>query len=65
MANNTDTERLDAIGNLGLAVTRHDQWIRGMWEETWHCQQGQSVFIGASIREVIDEAISEHKKQMN
>lgn len=58
----TDTERLDAIGGLGLCVvTEMTLVVHGEWTSVWKCYMGQLVFINEDMRVAIDEAIDHHE----
>ena len=54
----TDTERLDAIGEHGLCVTRHDALgSDGVWKEHWICHYQDRAAVAPTIREAIDTAV--------
>lgn len=69
MTQKTDTERLDAIGSLGLTVVCDQSLEGGVWKEQWRCHVPSmgpdSVIFGSSIRQVIDDAIECHKVNNN
>lgn len=64
-----DSTRLDAIGEHGLTVVCDHEMVDGDWLAVWRCHAPSmgngAMFIGSSIREVIDAAIDFSKSQMN
>lgn len=63
-----DTERLDVIGEYGLWLSSVDVFRDGQWVRRWDCYYGPGMdrHVNAStIREVIDAAIEDLKKNPN
>lgn len=55
-----DTQRLDAIGNYGLCVVRHDDLVGGRWLSRWTCNYGVGVQVEApTMRQAIDLAVAD------
>ena len=52
----TDTERLDAIGEHGLCIPRHDVMGPNGWGESWVCYYQDRMAVAPTIREAIDAA---------
>ncbi len=57
----TDTERLDAIGEHGLCISRHDVlgpngWNE-RWDERWVCHYQDRMAVAPTIREALDAAV--------
>lgn len=57
----TDTERLDAIPEYGLSVTRHDTLGPDGWTERWLCHYEDKVVVAVSMREAIDMMVMDIK----
>lgn len=58
MTEPTDTERLDAIGGLGLMLVGDQIKTPEGWTTEWRCIRGdEPTYTGTTIREVIDQAI--------
>ena len=53
----TDTERLDAIGEHGLCISRHDVMGPDGWDERWVCHYGDRMAVAPTIREALDAAV--------
>jgi hypothetical protein len=53
----TDTERLDAIGEHGLCISRHDVLGPNGWDERWVCHYQDRMAVAPTIREALDAAV--------
>lgn len=55
-----DTQRLDALGEYGLCLVRHDELVAGRWLQRWVVNYGVGKSLEAPTeREAIDRAVAD------